>query len=80
MSDFYVYAGLAGDTDPGRFWSAGLYRSRNGGDAWESLGEKIDRSPMSSRSSPILDVQAASPSELKTASGEATTPATPGVD
>jgi photosystem II stability/assembly factor-like uncharacterized protein len=41
MSDFYLYAGLAGDTDPGRFWSAGLYRSRNGDDAWESLGEKM---------------------------------------
>jgi photosystem II stability/assembly factor-like uncharacterized protein len=45
MSDFYVYAGLAGDTDPGRFWSAGLYRSRNGDDAWESLGGKMDPTP-----------------------------------
>lgn len=45
MSDFYVYAGLAGDTDPGRFWSAGLYRSRNGEGPWESLGEKIDPVP-----------------------------------
>jgi photosystem II stability/assembly factor-like uncharacterized protein len=36
MSDFYVYSGLAGDTDPGRFWSAGLYRSRNGDGTWES--------------------------------------------
>ena len=39
MPDFYVYAGLAGDTDPGRFWSAGLYRSRNGVEPWESLGQ-----------------------------------------
>lgn len=45
MSDFYVYAGLAGDTDPGRFWSAGLYRSRNGDGTWTSLGGKIDPPP-----------------------------------
>ena len=45
MSDFYVYAGLSGDTDLGRFWSAGLYRSRNGDGAWESLGGKIDPTP-----------------------------------
>lgn len=29
-----LYAGFAGDTDPGRFLSAGLWRSRKGG-AWE---------------------------------------------
>ncbi|MFZ5672914.1 MAG: hypothetical protein ACOZAM_08110 [Pseudomonadota bacterium] len=29
-----LYAGFAGDTDPGRFLSAGLWRSREGG-AWE---------------------------------------------
>jgi photosystem II stability/assembly factor-like uncharacterized protein len=45
MPDFYVYAGLAGDTDPGRFWSAGLYRSRNGDGPWESLAGKIDPMP-----------------------------------
>jgi len=45
MSDFYVYAGISGDTDPGRFWSAGLYRSRNGDGPWESLGGKIDPAP-----------------------------------
>jgi photosystem II stability/assembly factor-like uncharacterized protein len=45
MSDFYVYAGLAGDTDPGRFWSAGLYRSCNGEGAWESLSGKIEPTP-----------------------------------
>jgi photosystem II stability/assembly factor-like uncharacterized protein len=42
MSDYYLYAGLAGDTDPGRFWSAGLYRSRNADGPWESLSSKID--------------------------------------
>jgi len=45
MSNFYVYAGLAGDTDPGRFWSAGLYRSRNGDGDWESVGGKIEPTP-----------------------------------
>lgn len=29
-----IYTGLAGDTDPGRFVSAGLYRARDGG-AWQ---------------------------------------------
>lgn len=45
MTDCYVYAGFAGDTDPGRFWSAGLYRSRNGEGKWESLGEKFGEAP-----------------------------------
>jgi photosystem II stability/assembly factor-like uncharacterized protein len=45
MSDSFVYCGLAGDTDPGRFWSAGLYRSRNGDGAWESIGEHIGTEP-----------------------------------
>jgi photosystem II stability/assembly factor-like uncharacterized protein len=45
MSDFHVYAGVSGDTDPGRFWSAGLYRSRNGDGAWQSLGAKMDPVP-----------------------------------
>jgi photosystem II stability/assembly factor-like uncharacterized protein len=45
MSDFFVYVGLAGDTDPGRFWSAGLYRSRNADGPWESLGPKLGREP-----------------------------------
>ena len=45
MSDFYVYAGLAGDTDPGRFWSAGLYRSRGGNASWESLSDKAGKTP-----------------------------------
>lgn len=45
MSDFHVYAGISGDTDPGRFWSGGLYRSRNAEGPWESLSEKIDPIP-----------------------------------
>ena len=43
--DFFVYCGLAGDTDPGRFWSAGLYRSRNGLGAWESIGDRLATEP-----------------------------------
>jgi photosystem II stability/assembly factor-like uncharacterized protein len=45
MSDFFVYCGLAGDTDPGRFWSAGLYRSRNGDGHWESIGGNLGTEP-----------------------------------
>ena len=45
MSDFFVYCGLAGDTDPGRFWSTGLYRSRNAKGAWESIGERLGTEP-----------------------------------
>ncbi|HLH50625.1 MAG TPA: hypothetical protein VKV96_14890 [Roseiarcus sp.] len=45
MSDYWVYAGLAGDTDPGRFLSAGLYRSRNGDGPWQSLADAFDRPP-----------------------------------
>jgi photosystem II stability/assembly factor-like uncharacterized protein len=45
MSEFFVYCGLAGDTDPGRFWSAGLYRSRNGDERWESIGDKLGTEP-----------------------------------
>ncbi|MBV8141457.1 MAG: hypothetical protein JOZ60_05350 [Verrucomicrobia bacterium] len=45
MSDFHIYAGISGDTDPGRFWSGGLYRSRNGDGSWASLSEKMDPIP-----------------------------------
>ena len=45
MSDFFVYCGLAGDTDPGRFWSAGLYRSRNAEGHWESIGGNLGTEP-----------------------------------
>ena len=45
MPDFFVYCGLAGDTDPGRFWSAGLYRSLNGDGRWESIGDKLGTEP-----------------------------------
>ena len=45
MADFHVYVGFSGDTDPGRFWSTGLYRSRNGDGAFESLSGKFDTPP-----------------------------------
>jgi len=45
MSDFFVYCGLAGDTDPGRFWSSGLYRSRNADGRWESIGGNLGTEP-----------------------------------
>lgn len=45
MSDFFVYCGLSGDTDPGRFWSAGLYRSLNGDGRWESIGQNLGTEP-----------------------------------
>jgi len=45
MDDYWVYAGLAGDTDPGRFLSAGLYRSRNGDGPWRSLAGAFDKPP-----------------------------------
>ena len=45
MEDFYVYVGLAGDTDPGRFVSSGMYRSRNGHGQWESIGQNIGVAP-----------------------------------
>ncbi len=39
-----VYAGLAGDTDPGRFISAGLYRNFGFGETWRrSLGGSESR-------------------------------------
>jgi photosystem II stability/assembly factor-like uncharacterized protein len=39
-----LYAGMAGDTDEGRFVSAGLYRSRNGA-AWERIDRSFDAPP-----------------------------------
>jgi photosystem II stability/assembly factor-like uncharacterized protein len=39
-----LYAGIAGDTDEGRFVGAGLYRSRNGG-AWERIDGSFDPAP-----------------------------------
>jgi photosystem II stability/assembly factor-like uncharacterized protein len=39
-----VYAGMAGDTDEGRFVSAGLYRSREGG-AWERIDDSFQKTP-----------------------------------
>jgi BNR/Asp-box repeat protein len=45
LAEFCVYVGLAGDTDPGRFVSAGLYRSRGGDGPWEPLGGGIEPLP-----------------------------------
>jgi photosystem II stability/assembly factor-like uncharacterized protein len=39
-----LYAGIAGDTDDGRFVSAGLYRSRNGG-PWERIDRPFNPAP-----------------------------------
>jgi photosystem II stability/assembly factor-like uncharacterized protein len=36
-----VFAGLAGDTDPGRFISTGLYRNFGFGDTWEPLAGRF---------------------------------------
>ncbi len=41
----FVYVGLAGDTDPGRFVSAGLFRSRGAGAPWQSIGEAVHEAP-----------------------------------
>ncbi len=42
MIDPYIYVGLAGDTDPGRFLSAGLFRRTAASDRWESLASRFD--------------------------------------
>lgn len=39
--DYDIFVGLAGDTDEGRFLSAGLWRSRNGAGPWESIGHRL---------------------------------------
>jgi photosystem II stability/assembly factor-like uncharacterized protein len=39
-----LYAGMAGDTDEGRFVSAGLYRSRNDG-PWQRIATSLDPPP-----------------------------------
>jgi photosystem II stability/assembly factor-like uncharacterized protein len=45
MASSHVYVGLAGDTDPGRFVSSGLFRSAEGTGPWESIGERVHRAP-----------------------------------
>jgi photosystem II stability/assembly factor-like uncharacterized protein len=45
MSSIHVYVGLGGDTDPGRYVSSGLYRSVDGAQAWESIGERVHPAP-----------------------------------
>ncbi len=41
----YVYAGLAGETAPGRSISAGLYRMTEGDGGWESIGKGLPEDP-----------------------------------
>lgn len=41
---FTIYAGIAGDTDEGRFVSAGLYRKTNG-DSWERIDHSFATPP-----------------------------------
>jgi photosystem II stability/assembly factor-like uncharacterized protein len=45
MGSFHVYAGLAGDTDPGRFVSSGLYRAAGADGAWQSIGDRLHPRP-----------------------------------
>jgi photosystem II stability/assembly factor-like uncharacterized protein len=45
VGEYYVYVGLAGDTDPGRFVSSGMYRCRNGEGKWEAIGQNIGSRP-----------------------------------
>jgi photosystem II stability/assembly factor-like uncharacterized protein len=40
-----LYVGIAGDTDPGRFYSAGLYRSADRTSAWESIVAGFPEAP-----------------------------------
>src|SRR5262245_27025279 len=40
-----VYVGIAGDTAPGFPCSSGIWRSRGGSGAWESIGKGIDPAP-----------------------------------
>lgn len=40
-----IYVGLAGDTDPGRFVSAGLLRHRPDGNAWERIDSGLGPMP-----------------------------------
>ena len=41
----YIYAGLAGETTPGRMINAGLYRMADGDDSWEHLDNGLPESP-----------------------------------
>ena len=41
----YVYAGLAGETGPGRVVQSGLYRKAAAGGEWESLGSGLPEAP-----------------------------------
>jgi len=45
MAKHFIYAGLAGDSDPGRFLSHGLYRTAAVEGPWEAIGERIHPRP-----------------------------------
>jgi photosystem II stability/assembly factor-like uncharacterized protein len=45
MASSHVYVGLAGDTDPGRFVSSGLFRSAEGTGSWEAIGDRVHPAP-----------------------------------
>jgi photosystem II stability/assembly factor-like uncharacterized protein len=45
MNKRVIYAGLAGDSDPGRFLSHGLYRAADVEGRWESIGDRIHPRP-----------------------------------
>jgi hypothetical protein len=47
-----LYAGMAGDTDEGRFVSAGLYRSKDGG-AIAQIGRRL---PVQYRTAHVYDI------------------------
>jgi photosystem II stability/assembly factor-like uncharacterized protein len=44
VRDYCAFIGLAGDTEPGRFLSSGMYRSFGPSGAWESLADRFDES------------------------------------
>ena len=41
----YLYAGLAGETAPGRVVQSGLYRMAVGGEEWESITNGLPEAP-----------------------------------
>ena len=45
MANSYVFAGLAGETAPGREVNSGLYRMTNDDGDWETLGNGLPEAP-----------------------------------
>src|ERR1700761_349175 len=43
VHDSCVFVGLAGDTEPGRFLSSGMYRSFGPSGVWEPLADRFHR-------------------------------------